>query len=357
MENNLEVRPDLNPISDSAGEPENQPVENKSFIKKWKYFLMGIGLLVVLVGVFGVVFSVRAVRNLSESLFVLKVAEVLNLPVVRVNGIGVPYALYAEDLKTLKKFYAGAGAAQGQSFTDEQISDQALSRLIVNSLMKDLSREYKLSVTEEEISSIKARLFAQYESEDQVEMELKNQYGWDLKTYEEKIVRPLVLEQKVSEFFTAGKVGDVGEEYDAGEQVEASHILFRVEDESQDETVRAEALKVLQRAYNGEDFGALAREFSSDSTKDTNGDLGWFGRGAMVPEFEEAVFALQPGEVGDDLVKTDFGYHIVKVNERRQAMDFNAYFSNLLKNASIEFVTNAHDPFEELRNAGANSQS
>jgi peptidyl-prolyl cis-trans isomerase C len=82
----------------------------------------------------------------------------------------------------------------------------------------------------------------------------------------------------------------------------ASHILVKD---------RALASEVLKRVKRGEDFGSLAREFSTCPSKSNGGSLGWFGTGKMVPSFEDAVKKLAIGQISG-LVSTQFGIHIIK---------------------------------------------
>ena len=84
--------------------------------------------------------------------------------------------------------------------------------------------------------------------------------------------------------------------------------------------MRAQAEQVLKEARSGADFAALAKKYSQDeSNAQQGGDLDYFGRGRMVPEFENAAFALKPGEISD-LVKTEFGYHVIKLVDRKPAI-------------------------------------
>jgi peptidyl-prolyl cis-trans isomerase D len=106
--------------------------------------------------------------------------------------------------------------------------------------------------------------------------------------------------------------------YSSPEQIRASHILFKTEGKDE-AVVRKAAEDVLRKVKAGGDFAALAKQYSEDSSKDKGGDLDFFGRGAMVKEFEDAAWALTPGQT-TDLVKSSFGFHIIKLAEKKAAL-------------------------------------
>jgi peptidyl-prolyl cis-trans isomerase D len=106
------------------------------------------------------------------------------------------------------------------------------------------------------------------------------------------------------------------DQYSTPEQLRASHILLKTENKD-DAAVKAKAEDVLKQAKAGADFAELAKKYSEDESNAKNGgDLDYFGRGRMVPEFDQAVFAMQPGQISD-LVKTQYGYHIIKLVDKK----------------------------------------
>src|SRR5262249_45601643 len=108
------------------------------------------------------------------------------------------------------------------------------------------------------------------------------------------------------------------EQYSTPEQVHALHILFKTEGKDE-AAVRKQAEDVLKQAKAGADFGELAKKYSEDDvSKVKGGDLNFFGRGQMVPEFDQVAFTLPAGQMSD-LVKSQFGFHIIKVLEKKAA--------------------------------------
>ncbi len=136
------------------------------------------------------------------------------------------------------------------------------------------------------------------------------------------------------------------DKYSEPKKVKARHILFRLEEkapEDKEKEVREKAESVLRDAREGKDFAELARKYSEGPTKSKGGDLGYFSSGQMVETFEDAAFKLNIGEISD-LVRTPFGYHIIKVEDVKEAREKtldevrDQIIDTLIKNASVELA-------------------
>ena len=109
------------------------------------------------------------------------------------------------------------------------------------------------------------------------------------------------------------------------DQVKASHILILARQDASDEDKNAAREKIedlRRKALSGEDFAELAKANSQDGSAPNGGDLGYFGRGAMVKPFEDAAFSLEAGQISQ-VVETQFGYHIIKVADKQAARTLN----------------------------------
>ncbi len=130
------------------------------------------------------------------------------------------------------------------------------------------------------------------------------------------------------------------ERFHAPERVRASHILIALEQRSEESAAEL-AHSLAQRARNGEDFAELAAEYSDDpSTARNRGDLGFFTRDQMVPEFADAAFALgEPGAVSEP-VRSSFGFHVIRLTERRDAgiQPFAAVRQGLIEEARTNYA-------------------
>ena len=126
-----------------------------------------------------------------------------------------------------------------------------------------------------------------------------------------------VTDEEAKQFYEANKA-----EFQQPDTVKASHILFLVSKEDSQEIVdqKLEAAKMAEaRAKKGEDFGALAKELSEEpGAKESGGDLGFFPKDRMVPEFSEVAFSQKVGDISDP-VRTQFGWHVIKVTDKKAA--------------------------------------
>lgn len=189
---------------------------------------------------------------------------------------------------------------EGQAHLEEARHD-VLEGLIDSALIEQGAMAMGISLSEEELESQVEADIAAGGGQDAFEewLQATTQTREDYK----EMLRQSLLAQRVLDAVTA----DVGSE---AEQVHARHIMVGSEEEAQ---------QVLTMLQEGADFVALARERSLDlATKDNGGDLGWFPRGLVAPELENAAFALQPGQVSG-IVHLGEGYHVIQVVEREIA--------------------------------------
>nr|WP_309098933.1 peptidylprolyl isomerase [Fredinandcohnia onubensis] len=171
---------------------------------------------------------------------------------------------------------------------------------------KVLSEKYE--VTDKEID-------AKYE---EMQAALGAQFDAIVEQNGEEFVRELLKSDMLKEKAALEEI-----EVKEGEVVKASHILAQVPQDATEEQ-KAEAKKKIEEAKakldSGEKFEDVAKEYSEDGSAQNGGDLGWFGKGRMVPEFEEVAFTLKEGETSD-IVESQFGYHIIKVTGTTEGFD------------------------------------
>lgn len=138
---------------------------------------------------------------------------------------------------------------------------------------------------------------------------------------EQTVFRFLESNVRPDTVFTDEELDRLWQTEGPGVEVKARHILFTTGPDAtpeQRQAAQQKAQEVARRAAGGADFAALAAETTEEpGGRERGGDLGWFGRGRMVPQFEEPAFRLEPGQVSE-VVESPFGYHVIKVEDRRQ---------------------------------------
>lgn len=197
----------------------------------------------------------------------------------------------------------------------EQNGQAALDSLITDRIRELEVKNHKISVAETEIEQELATLIAQNGGEEYFNQTLDG-YGLTLDDVKEDLKANIqiekllereitISEEEMENYFEENK-----EAFAQQEQVQARHILVASEDT---------AKEVKEKLSAGEDFTEMAKEYSTDTdTKDSGGELGFIFKGQMVVEFEETAFSLEVGETSDP-VKTEYGYHIINVEDKKEA--------------------------------------
>ena len=231
------------------------------------------------------------------------------------------YKQFGQDTSNL---FAGAHGA----LFHLQLQAQALQELIRHAIYQQQERKYHVSVPNRDVDTeynkqyndiltrnhiTEAQLASYLQSQNKTLKEFQQQMRDSVKqqllaqALETKVVGPINPTDAQLETYFEKNIDN----YKTPEEIRASHILVKD---------KATAEKILAELKNGANFAELAKKYSLDTaTKDKGGDLGWFPHGRMVPEFDKAAFALK--KVGDisGIVKTPYGYHIIKLTGRKPA--------------------------------------
>ena len=322
----------------------------KKLTKNQKIFLTGfLGFLglVLLAGLGTGVYRVYAQTKTDR--FTVAVASILRLPIAKVNGVPVLYTDYADDLRaiTVMRDYDKANNGQAAALTDEKLSDQVLFRQVNNILINDLARKNSIAVEAKDIDKVKTDILQkEFQTLTAAEKAIHDRYGWTLSIFEKKVIAPFVLQGKLAEKIKS--------------------------DPAIKEQLRARAQKVLDEVKAGGNFATLAEKYGEDGTAQRGGDLGWFAKEEMVPEFESVAFGLKKGELSPTLVETRLGFHILQVEDMKSEKTKDAkgksiskasvkarhilimfptierLLSDDLKKATINVYGKVHNPFADL---------
>lgn len=200
----------------------------------------------------------------------------------------------------------------GRKFGDVA-KEKLLDMLIDEKLQMKKAAELGITVTDDEVNGEVEKAKKYFDSEEKFNEFLKGQ-SMDLEYFKQSVKKELTI-SKLTDKLT-GNLAVTDEEvrvyYDTHQNeflsVKASHILLDTKEEAE---------KILARVKAGENFNELAKQNSKDpSAKENSGDLDYFRHGDMVEPFEKAAFALKPGEISE-IVQTDFGFHIIKVEDSK----------------------------------------
>ncbi|NLM46578.1 MAG: foldase [Firmicutes bacterium] len=235
----------------------------------------------------------------------------LILAVLLVIAVGVAvYALAHDEV---------VATVNGEKITKEELyrelvasrGEYVLEQLISERVIMQAAKKEGIKVTDEEVAAEVDKMREDLAGGSQEYFEtILSQYGLTEETLKNNIRVNLLLKEivrgktTVTEEEVHKHFADNQEKFNIPHEVHARHILVKTEEE---------AAEILQKLKNGEDFAELAKEYSTDpGSKEKGGDLGKFGKGKMVKEFEDAVFSAPVGLI-DKAVKTDHGYHIIEV--------------------------------------------
>ncbi len=250
--------------------------------------------------------------------------------VVTVNGRELYENEIEQEVGRIRAQLAGRVPMQQLEGMGEVIRQQAVNNMINRVLLEQAADRQNVEIPEEQVKERADQVKSGFGTDEAFKEQLEAS-GLTEAGFEQEVELALRIESLLdgqTNELEATDESDVRDFYDTNieqfkkpEQVQASHILIPFEEadgEAEKAAKREKMDSLLTEIRSGADFAELARENSSCPSKTRGGDLGFFGRGQMVKEFEDAAFGMGVGDVSD-IVETQFGYHIIKVTGHQDA--------------------------------------
>lgn len=269
--------------------------KNIKLSKKTNNLLARNSLLKFVIGVFvGVIlfffiFGVGICYYHWDNTFSNFLIKFVPYPIALVGNDFILYKDYKSDLKTVLNNFQ---KSKIEDFNKEKIGNKVLDRMITNKIIENMAKKYGVTVTKSELNDSLKKYINEVGSEEEFKKVIQNLYLWNINDFENKLLKPVLLSNKLNNYFIWSQ------EFNKVEEQTAKEILASLK---KDNTLR--------------NFIEIAKLRSEDSlTAKKGGDLGWFERGTMVKEFEDVAFSLSPGEISD-IVRTKYGFHIIRVDK------------------------------------------
>ncbi len=273
-------------------------------LKNKKIFIAGLMLVLIL--------ALTSCKNNDEGF------------VATVDGEGITSEQFNSEFQVFKRMYEqqlgkdamSQVAEDGRTFEDK-LREDILEKLIMESVLAKDAKAKNIIVTEDEVKAQMDKYIEMMGGQEKIDEFLKGQQ-LSKEYFEEFLMKQLLLDKHKEAYLNEVKVTDeeAKEYFNENKEelvvVKASHILIKTEEEGK---------AILERLNSGENFATVAGEESIDSASAADGgNLGYFKKGSMISEFEEAAFDLKVGEVSG-LVKTEVGYHIIYIEDRKDTFE------------------------------------
>ena len=259
-------------------------------------------------------------------------AEEAAVVVAKVNGTDITEGEIQKVLGMFRKQMGDRVPPEQFESALPRLRERIIEELVMRQIMMNEVAKQGISLSDTEFAEIKDELAAELPAGTTLETYMAETGTTEAEMREQMAVRKMIMakaeavakptDEEIQKFYDENKEG-----FTQGETVSASHILIKVDptdDDAAKAAKRARLEDLRKQALAGADFAELAKANSDCPSASAGGDLGSFGRGQMVPEFEDAAFSQPVGSVGD-VVETQFGFHLIKVTEHKdaKAIDFN----------------------------------